>query len=136
MTDPISLGTRIDNDRFIAAAGTAEPPFVEALVDPAGLFRDPMDVVEHPLLTREEKRTILLSWARDELVLEQVVNGTLPELRPKSRIDKVIHALSRFDALAAKEYRAAVSAIRGRPSSRPCESRRTQSAPSRREFRI
>lgn len=116
----------VRDDGFVVASGIAQPPVVEALVDPGGSFRDPEDVAEHPLLTREEKRTILLSWARDELALEQVVNRSLPELRPNSRIDRVIRALSRFDALAAQEYRTAVSVIRGRAARRPCEKRPPQ----------
>ncbi|MEE1612982.1 hypothetical protein [Microvirga sp. CF3016] len=94
----------------------APPPgialsYTEALVDPGGVFRNPADVVEHPWFTREEKRTVLLSWARDELVLEHMANRSLPELKPRSRIDAVIEALAQFDLNAAAEYRAAVSAI-------------------------
>lgn len=86
----------------------------EALVDPGGVFRNPADVVGHPWFTREEKRTVLLSWARDELVLEHMAKRSLPELKPRSRIDAVIEALSQFDLNAAAEYRAAVGAIRAR----------------------
>jgi len=67
--------------------GPSEPSFVEALVNPAGVFRDPEEVVHHPWFTHEEKRTILLSWVRDELVIEQVARQALSELRPESRID-------------------------------------------------
>jgi hypothetical protein len=90
-----------------------ELSFAEALADPAGVFREPTVIVEHPWLTHEEKRTLLLSWARDEFALEQVASSALPELRPKSRTDQVIEALSRFDALAASEYRAALASLRG-----------------------
>ncbi len=92
--------------------GTATPSYTEALVDPGSVFQDPAQVVGHPCFTREEKRTILLSWARDELVLEQVANRTLPELKPRSRIDPVIEALCKFDASAAAEYGTTVAAIR------------------------
>ena len=88
------------------------PSFTEALVDPGGVFREPAEVAEHPWFTHEEKRTILLSWARDELVIEQVARKSLPELRPRSRIDTVLEALRQFDRLAAAEYRAAVASIR------------------------
>jgi hypothetical protein len=88
------------------------PSYTEALVDPGGVFRNPADVVEHPWFTREEKRTVLVSWARDELVLENVANRSLPELKPRSRIDAVIEALSQIDPHGAAEFRAAVSAIR------------------------
>jgi hypothetical protein len=96
----------------IDEAGIATPSYTEALVAPGSVFRDPAQVVGHPCFTREEKRTILLSWARDELVLEQVANRTLPELKPRSRIDPVIEALCKFDASAAAEYGTAVAAIR------------------------
>src|ERR687894_2121398 len=98
--------------RAVVSSGAAEPSFVEALIDPVNVFGDPHEVVEHPWFTHEEKRTILLSWARDELLLEQVANKTLPELKPRSRIDAVIEALARFDAPAAGEYLSAVAAIR------------------------
>ena len=91
------------------------PSFGEALVDPASVFRDPAEVVEHPWFTDQEKRTILLSWARDELAIEQLAGKALPELRPKSRIDALIEALSRFDSSAAAEYLSAVAAIRADP---------------------
>jgi hypothetical protein len=95
------------------------PSYTEALVNPGGVFRHPEEIVEHPWFTHEEKRTVLLSWARDELVLEQVANRSLPELKPKSRLDAVIEALSRFDASAASEYRAAADAIRARHRYQP-----------------
>jgi hypothetical protein len=92
----------------------ATPSYAEALVEPAGVFGSPAELVAHPWFTAQEKRTILLSWARDELVLEQVANGILPELKPRSRIDAVVEALSRFDPRAAAEYGAAADAIRAR----------------------
>ena len=100
------------------SAGVSEPSFVEALINPAGVFRDPAEVVEHPWFTDEEKRAILISWARDELVLEQVASKVMPELEPRSRIDAVIEALSQFDAPAAGEYLSAATCIRGAPKRR------------------
>ncbi|WP_230533403.1 hypothetical protein [Microvirga roseola] len=90
-----------------------EATLAEALVNPGGIFRDPHKVAEHPSFSPEEKRIILLSWARDELVVEQVASGALPELRRKSKGEAVIEALSHFDALAAAEYRAVLTSIRG-----------------------
>jgi hypothetical protein len=100
-----------------ASTGASRPSgasFVEALVDPVNVFANPAEVVEHPWFTPEEKRTILLSWARDELVLEQVAKRVAPELQPQSRIDAVNEALSLFDAPAAGEYLSAAAAIRAR----------------------
>jgi hypothetical protein len=96
----------------MSEAGVVTPSYTEALVDPGSVFRNPEEVVGHPCFTREEKRTILLSWARDELVLEQVANRTMPELKPRSRIDLVIAALCKFDTSAAAEYGTAIAAIR------------------------
>ncbi len=93
--------------------------YTEALLDPAGVFCHPAEILKHPSLTRDEMRTVLLSWARDELVLEQVANRSLPELKPKSRIDAVIEALSQFDPPAASEYRAALDAVRMQHRHRP-----------------
>jgi len=59
------------------------------------VFRDPSEVLEHPWFTDEEKKAVLMSWARDELVVEQVASNVMPEPRPKWRIDAVIEALSR-----------------------------------------
>jgi len=77
------------------SAGVSEPAFVEALIDPVNVFRDPSEVLEHPWFTDEEKKAVLMSWARDELVVEQVASNVMPEPRPKWRIDAVIEALSR-----------------------------------------
>jgi len=96
----------------LCASQFSRPSFTEALVDPGGTFNDPGEVAGHPWFTREEKRTILLSWARDELLLEQVASRTLPELRPRSRIDAVIEALAWCDPMAAAEYRRAAASIR------------------------
>jgi len=100
-----------------------QPSFVEALVDPVNVFADPVEVVEHPWFTPDEKRTILLSWARDELVLEQVARRAAPELAPQSRIDAVIEGLSQFDAPAAGEYLSAAAAIRARHQREPQQGR-------------
>jgi len=97
----------------ITSPGISEPSFVEALVDPVNIFASPQEVVEHAWFSDEEKRTILLSWARDELVIEQVAGRVMPELQVKSRIGAVIEALSLFDPAAAGEYLSAVQAIRG-----------------------
>ena len=60
----------------------------------------------------QEKRAVLLSWVRDELVIEQVVQKAAPELELTSRIDAVIEALAHYDPLAASEYRSALATIR------------------------
>ncbi len=94
------------------------PSFVEALVDPVTVFDHPREVAKHPGFTHQEKRTILLSWARDELVAEQVTSRLAPELGIRSRIDAVVEALATFDGAAAAEYTSAVALIRSRRGQR------------------
>jgi hypothetical protein len=98
----------------VGAENAPEPSFVEALVDPVNVFDHPREVAAHPGFTHEEKRTILLSWARDELVAEQVTSRLAPELGIRSRIDAVLDALALFDGAAAAEYASAVALIRSR----------------------
>jgi hypothetical protein len=102
----------------------AELSFVEALIDPVSVFGGPGEVVEHPWFTDEEKRTILLSWARDELAVEQVARSLMPNLTPRSRIDAVVQALARFDPAAAGEYSSAIAFVRGGPRPTPNPERR------------
>ena len=101
------------HDAFPSQERAGEFSFVDALVDPAGTFRDPQDVAGHPGLSREEKRTILLSWTRNEFVIE-AAGRSWPELTPQSRADAILDALALFDPLAADEYRAALYEVRGR----------------------
>jgi hypothetical protein len=72
----------------------SEPSFVDALVDPLGMFRNIGDVIQHPWFTHQEKRTILLSWVRDELVAEHAARQAASALLSHSRVDDVITALS------------------------------------------
>ncbi|NBJ13671.1 hypothetical protein [Microvirga arsenatis] len=104
----------------LASPGVSERSFVEALIDPVNIFASPQEVVEHPWFSDEEKRTILLSWARDELVIEQVAGRVMPDLQVKSRINAVIEALALFDPSAAGEYLSAVQAIRGNRKRAAC----------------
>ncbi len=96
----------------VATSGVSELSFVEALAHPAQVFGDPEEVARHPWFTDQEKRAVLLSWARDELVAEQLACAAAPELELASRIDAVIEALAHYDPLAASEYRSALATIR------------------------
>ena len=99
-------------------SSASEPSFVEALVNPTSVFRHPQEVAHHPWFTDQEKRAVLLSWVRDELVIEQVVQKAAPELELTSWIDAVIEVLAHYDPLAAGEYRSALAAIRRKPKRR------------------
>src|SRR3954469_20284099 len=100
------------------ARGVSETSFVEALAQPACVFRHPVEVVHHPWFTDQEKRMVLLSWVRDELVAEQLVCKAAPELELVARTDAVIEALAHYDPRAADEYRSAVATLRRQPKQR------------------
>ena len=52
---------------------------IDALVrDPADSFATAMDVVNDPRLTREEKKRVLESWARDAEQLSQAEAENMP----------------------------------------------------------
>ena len=99
------------------ARGVSEIPVVEALAHPACVFRHPEEVVHHPWFTDQEKRMVLLSWVRDELVAEQLACKVAPELELVARMDAVIEALAHYDPRAADEYRSAAATLR-RPKRR------------------
>src|SRR3954470_15474388 len=107
------IGMALTGGPGAGTSGVSEPSFVEALVDPTSVFRHPQEVAHHPWFTDQEKRAVLLSWARDELVAEQVACEAAPELELTSRVDAVIEVLARYDPLAAAEYRSAIDEIRG-----------------------
>jgi hypothetical protein len=94
--------------------GASERSFVQALIAPGSVFGHPGEIVHHPWFTDEEKRAVLASWARDELVIEHTAQNLRPEKGPVSRMDSVIQALARFDASAAGEYLSAARTIRVR----------------------
>ena len=96
----------------VDAPGVSELSFVQALVTPGTVFGNPHEVVDHPWFTHHEKRAVLSSWARDELMTEQNAFRTAAENELESRFDGVVRALARFDALAAGEYLSAMRTIR------------------------
>ena len=74
---------------------------LDQLLHPAGAFRTPMDVVNDPDMTVQEKRAILASWASDACAVE-----ASPELREPApttvvRFDDIMDALKRLDGEAA-----------------------------------
>jgi hypothetical protein len=102
------------------ARGTSEASFVDALAHPACVFRHSHEVVHHPWFTDQEKRMVLLSWVRDELVAEQLACKAAPELELVARTDAVIEALAHYDPRAADEYRSAAVTLRRPPKQRSC----------------
>ena len=74
---------------------------IDYLLHPAGAFRTPMEVVNDPDMTVQEKRAILASWASDACAVE-----ASPELREPSpatvvRFDAIMDALKRLDGETA-----------------------------------
>src|SRR3954449_9501160 len=84
-------------DPSTEARGVSETSFVDALAHPGCVFRHPQEVVYHPWFTDQEKRLVLLSWVRDELVAEQLACKAAPELELVARTDAVIEALAHYD---------------------------------------
>ena len=115
-TNPMISATNPGAD----AKGVSEVSFVEALAHPACVFRHPEEVVHHPWFTDQEKRIVLLSWVRDELVAEQLACKVAPELELMARTDAVIEALAHYDPRAADEYRSAAATLRRPPKQRSC----------------
>lgn len=71
------------------------PNLERALINPAGVFRLPNEVVLHPLLSLACKREILGRWAWDEYLIEIAQSEGMPE-GPPSRLGDVKEALRRL----------------------------------------
>lgn len=80
-------------------------PFVEALLDPRSAFAAPDVVANHAWLSREEKRLILWSWARD--LLREVRDGAAEP----AACEPVLSVLARYDPAAADEFEGAFAAL-------------------------
>lgn len=70
---------------------------LDYLLHPAGAFRTPMDVVNDPDMTVQEKRAILASWASDACAVEAAPELRRPPSAPVVRFDDVMDALKRLD---------------------------------------
>ena len=80
-------------------------PIVDALLDSRTAFASPDVVANHAWLSREEKRLILWSWARD--VLRDARGGTVQT----AAYEAVLGALARFDPAAADEFEGAFATL-------------------------
>ena len=74
---------------------------LDHLLHPAGAFRTPMDVVNDPDMTLQEKRAILASWASDACAVEAAPDLRRPPSAPTVRFDDIMDALKRLDGEAA-----------------------------------
>jgi hypothetical protein len=76
---------------------------LEALLHPAGAFRTPMEVVNDPDMTPQEKRAILASWASDACAVEAAPDLRQPRFGALVRFDDIMDALKRLDGEAATQ---------------------------------
>ena len=74
---------------------------LDRLLHPAGAFRTPMEVVNDPDMTAQEKRAILASWASDACAVEAAPELRSPPSAPLIRFDDIMMALKRLDGEAA-----------------------------------
>ena len=76
---------------------------LDLLLHPAGAFRTPMEVVNDPDMTAQEKRAILASWASDACAVEAAPELRRPPSAPPVRFDDIMDALKRLDGEAANK---------------------------------
>ena len=76
---------------------------LDRLLHPAGAFRNPMEVVNDPDMTTQEKRAILASWASDACAVEAAPYLRQPIGSPPVRFDYIMDALKRLDGEAAEK---------------------------------
>jgi hypothetical protein len=74
---------------------------LDYLLHPAGAFRTPMDVVNDPDMTAQEKRAILASWASDACAVEAAPDLRRPTASAFVRFDDIMDALKRLDGETA-----------------------------------
>ena len=74
---------------------------LDHLLHPAGAFRNPMEVVNDPDMTVQEKRAILASWASDACAVEAAPDLRQPPSAATVRFDDIMDALKRLDGEVA-----------------------------------
>jgi hypothetical protein len=74
---------------------------LDYLLHPAGAFRTPMDVVNDPDMTAQEKRAVLASWASDACAVEAAPDLRRPPSAPVVRYDDIMDSLKRLDGETA-----------------------------------
>ena len=74
---------------------------LDRLLHPAGAFRTPMEVVDDPDMTTQEKRAILASWASDACAVEAAPDLRQAPCAQLVRFDDIMDALKRLDGEAA-----------------------------------
>jgi hypothetical protein len=79
----------------------AKVDFKKAMLDPAGTFAEPMDIVAHQELTRSQKLRLLEQWEREarSLAVAEEEGMTGGE---ESMLSRVRHAISALGAEAGE----------------------------------
>jgi hypothetical protein len=67
-----------------------------AILDPAAVFNEPEEIVEHPELSTDQKLQLLRQWERDALNLS-VAEGEGMAGGEESRLRRVRHAIDALD---------------------------------------
>jgi hypothetical protein len=78
---------------------------LDHFLHPAGAFRTPMEVVNDPDMTVQEKRAILASWASDACAVEAAPELRQPQVGALVRFDDIMDALKVLDGEAAETPR-------------------------------
>jgi len=87
-----SADDRFDDDQFD----------LDTLLHPASAFGHPMEVVNDPDLTLNEKRAILASWASDACAVEAAPDLRRPPGQKPVQFDEVMDALKELDRVCGK----------------------------------
>jgi hypothetical protein len=91
----------------VAMTGTAKETAkrkefeLDHLLHPAGAFASPMDVVDDPDMTVQEKRAILAAWASDACAVEAAPELRNPQTAGDARFDHIMEALNKLDRTTA-----------------------------------
>ncbi|MBV9627644.1 MAG: hypothetical protein JO230_06055 [Xanthobacteraceae bacterium] len=87
----------------MASAAKGKEFNLDALLHPAGTYRTPMEVVNDPEMTVQEKRAILAAWASDACAVESTSELTQLTSAEQVRFDDVMDALKYLDGEAAAQ---------------------------------
>jgi hypothetical protein len=84
-------------------ANTKDTLYIDKLLDPAGAYQHPAQVVADTDLTLNEKRAVLASWASDACAVEASPELRQPTDGPPIPYDTIMEALRKLDGEAAQK---------------------------------
>ncbi|WP_207539591.1 NADH dehydrogenase ubiquinone Fe-S protein 4 [Sabulicella rubraurantiaca] len=103
------------------AQGDADEVDIDlVLLDPAAVFRDPLQVATHTRLTRAQKREILARWEWDARLIETAQTEGMPDGGEPSRLEEVLAARRMLEGAdpARASLRPTGSSLRAAPARR------------------